>query len=132
MNFFSSTKSTMYNKINVCLLIKVISLCYFKRLPDWMYSPSFTVAVISYYSSQAQQQHNDKLQMWLLFLCCLGRKFGLLIMIKNAAPMMTSYVTPLIEVLVPPTDPNYSKNGKQSAIKCLCVLKYILGLYEML
>ena len=48
--------------------------------------------------------HNDKLQMWLLFLCCLGRKFGLLIMIKNAAPMMTSYVTPLIEVLVPPTD----------------------------
>ena len=55
-----------------------------------------------------RQQHNDKLQMWLLFLCCLGRKFGLLIMIKNAAPMMTSYVTPLIEVLVPPTDPNYS------------------------
>ena len=98
----------IHNVITVCLLIKVISLCYFKR-PDWMYSPSFTVAVISYYSSQAQQQHNDKLQMWLLFLCCLGRKFGLLIMIKNAAPMMTSYVTPLIEVLVPPTDLQCSK-----------------------
>ena len=35
-------------------------------------------------------------------------------MIKNAAPMMTSYVTPLIEVLVPPTDLSYSalKGGK--------------------
>ena len=128
MNFFSSTKSTMYNK---CMPVDKGNLfvLFQKTRLDVL---TIIYVAVSNKLLYRRAVHNDKLQMWLLFLCCLGRKFGLLIMIKNAAPMMTSYVTPLIEVLVPPTDPNYSTNGKLSAMKYVCVFKYILGLYEML
>ena len=100
--FFSSTKSTMYNK---CMPVDKGNLFVLFQKTTRLDVLTIIYVAVSNKLLYRRAVHNDKLQMWLLFLCCLGRKFGLLIMIKNAAPMMTSYVTPLIEVLVSPDRP---------------------------
>ena len=74
MNFFSSTKSTMYNK---CMPVDKGNLFVLFQKTRLDVLTIIYVAVSNKLLYRRAAVHNDKLQMWLLFLCCLGRKFGL-------------------------------------------------------